>query len=275
MICQMAHLYTNQFFFARSRIYATKLSTSSLLNFVSYAGILSLPLVMMVLRSASDFFWTSAEWRSGIFSFSPIIVLPVPSGPWHIAHLDLNRLAPSSAAMEVTGNASMARAAPTTASLLRDLEFMLFPSQGVRKASNALQARLKAALQRGSHSVRGARPSRGASSRWSNRPSCPSTSRLRQNPCTSCLCPFSRRQTSGANRDLNDAIPSLAKELISLGDPVQRKRVRQQRPQIQPAVANQLHQPAHPFFASRAERRDNFMVAQTCSKWLERHGQLP
>src|SRR4029453_17987282 len=80
---------------------------------------------------------------------------------------------------------------------------------------------------------------------------------------------------SGTNRDLNDAIRALAKELVSLDDPVQRKRVRQQWPQIQPAVTNQLHQPAHPFLAARAERRDNSVVAQACRERLERHGQLP
>src|SRR5690242_10144809 len=82
----------------------TTLSSCSLLSFVSYAGILSLPLAMMVLRSASDFFCTSAECRSGILSFSPIIVFPAPSGPWHMAHLPLKRLSPVSWAL--TGRAS-------------------------------------------------------------------------------------------------------------------------------------------------------------------------
>src|SRR5215472_11486195 len=74
-------------------------SICSLLNFPSYAGILSLPLAMMALRSPSDFFWTSAEWRSGILSFSPIMVFPVPSGPWHMAHLPLNKPSPLSSAL--------------------------------------------------------------------------------------------------------------------------------------------------------------------------------
>src|SRR5580765_6900316 len=89
------------------------------------------------------------------------------------------------------------------------------------------------------------------------------------------VSPFSPPSISGANRDLNDAVPALAKELVGLDDPVQRKRVRQQWPQIQATVANQLHQPAHPFFAARAERRDNLVVGQACREWLERHGQLP
>src|SRR5580698_4847723 len=52
------------------------------------AGILSLPFVMTLVRSASDIFCTSAPRKSRTPSFFPMDE-PVPSAPWQAAHFDL------------------------------------------------------------------------------------------------------------------------------------------------------------------------------------------
>src|SRR5215469_807660 len=69
----------------------------SLVSLPSYFGILSLPLVMMLVRSVSDCFCTSSELRSRSLSDLPIAVAPLPSAPWHMAHFALKISAPSSA----------------------------------------------------------------------------------------------------------------------------------------------------------------------------------
>src|SRR5215831_8208241 len=53
---------------------------------VLYAGIGLFPLVIIAARSASLIFCTSAELQSRVF----IAGLPLPSAPWHPAHLALN-----------------------------------------------------------------------------------------------------------------------------------------------------------------------------------------
>jgi hypothetical protein len=78
--------------------------------------------------------------------------------------------------------------------------------------------------------------------------------------------------TSGPNRDLDDTIPPLAKEFVRFRDLVERKCVRQEWPQIQTAVADELHESPHPFFSAWAQRRNNFVTTETCRERLERHG---
>src|SRR5213075_1779228 len=67
---------------------------------------------MTLTSSLSVIFWTSAERRSFSFSDLPIGVCPAPSGPWHMAHFDLKRAAPSAPA---SANAGTATTAMTTA----------------------------------------------------------------------------------------------------------------------------------------------------------------
>src|SRR5689334_9104985 len=76
-------------------MYFTRSSICSLVSLPSYAGILSLPLVMMVVRSASDLPCTSAEPMSFKPNFLPIAVSPLPSAPWHAAHFALKSPPPS------------------------------------------------------------------------------------------------------------------------------------------------------------------------------------
>ena len=41
------------------------------------------PSLIAAANCASDWLWTWAEWRSGIFRLLPTAVSPLPSAPWH------------------------------------------------------------------------------------------------------------------------------------------------------------------------------------------------
>src|SRR6266480_4094000 len=64
---------------------------------------------MMLVSSASVCFCTSADPRARILSDLPMGVWPLPSGPWHMAHLALKIPAPSGVASARSGVASSAR----------------------------------------------------------------------------------------------------------------------------------------------------------------------
>src|SRR5438445_7120299 len=81
---------------------------------------LFLPLLIASANCASDWLWTCAEWRSGIFMLLPTAVSPLPSAPWHIAQLDLNVVSSTSSAdaastVAIVVDVSMARATKTGA----------------------------------------------------------------------------------------------------------------------------------------------------------------
>src|ERR1041385_6251376 len=79
---------------------------------------------MVFSIEASLTFWTSAEPRSFTFIDLPIEVSPLPSAPWHMAHLAL-KMAPPSAANDCIGATMMARMA--TARIRRVAFMMLHP----------------------------------------------------------------------------------------------------------------------------------------------------
>ena len=82
-------------------------------------GILPLPPVMTLLRSASVLFCTAGEPSDFAPIFFPIGVLPLPSAPWHGVHFEPNVALASSAAH---GSAAIRRS--TTASVV--MAFMFF-----------------------------------------------------------------------------------------------------------------------------------------------------
>ena len=87
-----------------------------------------------------------------------------------------------------------------------------------------------------------------------------------------CFVQITVGVTLRANPNLYDATASLPKEFIGVGDPIKRKEVRQQWAQIQPAVADQFHQSSHALLAARTQCRNDFVVAEAGSEWLEWHG---
>lgn len=70
------------------------------------------------------------------------------------------------------------------------------------------------------------------------------------------------------DRHLDHTLSPLAKEPVCLIDIVQRKRVSEKGYQVEPAVPDELHQPAHSLFASRTKCRDDLVITETCGKWL-------
>ena len=67
----------------------------------------------------------------------------------------------------------------------------------------------------------------------------------------------------GPDRHFDHAVLPLAKEFIGFSNAVQGKRVGQERPQVQPAVTNELHQAAHPLLPSGTQSRHDFVIAKT------------
>ena len=57
--------------------------------FLSYAGILLLPLTMKSVQVASDSFFTSSELKSRALVAFQAAVSPLPSGPWQATHFAL------------------------------------------------------------------------------------------------------------------------------------------------------------------------------------------
>src|SRR5581483_299494 len=80
---------------------------------------------------------------------------------------------------------------------------------------------------------------------------------------------------SGLNRNLYDSIGSLLEKLVRFHDVVQRKFMGEQVPQVYTVSPHQFHQPTHSFLPSRTECRDNFLVADTRQKGLQRNRELP
>jgi hypothetical protein len=66
----------------------------------------------------------------------------------------------------------------------------------------------------------------------------------------------------------------LGKEPVGIGNLIELEAVREQWRQIQTSVKNHLHQASHAFLSPWAQRRDDLVIAQTCSKRLKRYGQL-
>jgi hypothetical protein len=61
----------------------------------------------------------------------------------------------------------------------------------------------------------------------------------------------------------------LSEEFVRFKDLIEREPVRQQRKQIQPPVPHQFHQPAHGFRPARAQRRHDFVIAQSRRERLQ------
>ena len=78
----------------------------------------------------------------------------------------------------------------------------------------------------------------------------------------------------GPDCNLDHAVASLSEDLICLIDLIECERVRQERGQIQPAMPDQFHQPAHALFATRAERCDNLVISEAGCKRLRRQREL-
>src|SRR5271156_292905 len=81
---------------------------SSGLSFLPKAGILPLPFVMMVVRSSSEAFCTSSDFKSLAFSALPVGELPLPSAAWQSVQRALKSFSPSLCARTETGSASVA-----------------------------------------------------------------------------------------------------------------------------------------------------------------------
>src|SRR6266850_853180 len=81
-----------------------------------YAGILPLPLLIASLKSSSLIFFTSSEAKSFTFRALPVAVSPLPSTPWHAAHLALYSFSLASSAREamVTPRSAARTEAPIT-----------------------------------------------------------------------------------------------------------------------------------------------------------------
>ena len=58
-------------------------------SFPVKAGILFFPFVTMEIRSVSDSFSTSGEFKARAFSILPAGVVADPSALWHIWHFDV------------------------------------------------------------------------------------------------------------------------------------------------------------------------------------------
>src|SRR5688500_12052346 len=69
----------------------------------------------------------------------------------------------------------------------------------------------------------------------------------------------SERRYGGIERALQHAITLMAEEIESLGDVVERKAVRDERRQIHATLGDHFHEPAHPFFASGTQGRDDLL----------------
>jgi hypothetical protein len=74
----------------------------------------------------------------------------------------------------------------------------------------------------------------------------------------------------GPDCNLNHTVAPFSEDLIGLVDLIEGEGARQERSQIQPSMRNQLHQPAHPFFAAWTECGDNFVISEAGRKWLNR-----
>src|SRR5579863_8346996 len=88
------------------------------------AGILSLPFVMTLVRSASDIFCTSAPRKSRTPSFFPIDE-PLPSAPWQAAHFDLYSVDASCACTD-SGRLRTTANAVAIINTLTSILFMMF-----------------------------------------------------------------------------------------------------------------------------------------------------
>src|ERR1022692_2353439 len=75
--------------------------------------------------------------------------------------------------------------------------------------------------------------------------------------------------------DLQHTIAMLGKEPVGIGNLIEFEAVGEQWRQIQTSVKHHLHQASHALLSTWTERRDDFVIAQTCSKRLKRYGQLP
>src|SRR6476469_6134677 len=84
-------------FYFRPRMNLIKPLIWSSVNLPSNFGILFLPSLVILARSASDSFATSGAWKSLTPIFCPA-PLPLPSAPWQTWHFDLYRASASSAA---------------------------------------------------------------------------------------------------------------------------------------------------------------------------------
>jgi len=68
------------------------------------------------------------------------------------------------------------------------------------------------------------------------------------------------------DRDLQNSVRSSSEQLIGIFDLFQRKSVRQQLREIDPAMSDYFHQSAHPFFAARTQAGDDAMISETRSE---------
>lgn len=91
---------------------------------------------------------------------------------------------------------------------------------------------------------------------------------------TSKLRTVVRDESSWSNRYFHHAVQSLAKQLVSLSDVVQRESVREQWREIDAATAYNLHQPAHALFATRTKRCHDAMIANARGECLIRNRKL-
>ena len=70
------------------------------------------------------------------------------------------------------------------------------------------------------------------------------------------------RRCTWAQRDLQHPFPLGAEEIERLVDVVEPEAMRDQRAEVDAAVRDHRHQPAHPLLAARAERRHDPLIAQ-------------
>src|SRR5262249_31792566 len=110
----------------------------------------------------------------------------------------------------------------------------------------------------------------------SNSPTCsqPSAARRPGKNDRGIASPKYPRQSSGSDSHLDYAFPPFTKQLVGSHDMIECETVCQKRPQIEAAVAHQLHQPTHPLLAARAKRGDDLVIAKARGKRFERDGQF-
>src|SRR5690348_9173583 len=84
----------------------------------------------------------------------------------------------------------------------------------------------------------------------------------------------SARECLWGDRDLHHAVAPIGEEVVGLLDPREGKVVREQGRQVESPVADELHQPAHAFLATRTQRGDDGVVADAGAEGLVWNAEL-
>src|SRR6185369_11181223 len=80
--------------------------------------------------------------------------------------------------------------------------------------------------------------------------------------------------SSGPDRDLEDAVATIRKQVVRLDDVVEPEPMGDERQRVEPAGLHGRDQPTHPLLAARAQRGDDPVVAEAGRERVVRHLEL-